>query len=162
VLGVYSAELTEPLALALKGLGCREAMVVHGMDGLDEISTVGKTTISHLKDGAVTTSQVSPQDFGLPQADLSDLLGASPQENAQTLFQILYGQNPNADPKTNIVLANSAAALVVGGKANDLRGGVEAAREAIQSGAAYKKLKALVKASGGDIAKLEELEQQYA
>jgi anthranilate phosphoribosyltransferase len=162
VLGVYSAELTEPLALALKGLGCREAMVVYGMDGLDEISTVGKTTISHLKDGAVTTSQVSPQDFGLPQADLSDLLGASPQENAQTLFQILYGQNHNDDPKTNIVLANSAAALVVGGKANDLRGGVEAAREAIQSGAAYKKLKALVKASGGDIAKLEELEQQYA
>jgi anthranilate phosphoribosyltransferase len=162
VLGVYSAELAEPLALALKGLGCSEAMVVHGVDGLDEISTVGKTTIAHLKDGTVTTRHVSPQDLGLPQAALSDLLGATPQENAEYLFKILYGQQLKGDPKTDIVLANSAAALVVGGKADDLLGGVEVAREVVESGAAYNKLKALVKGSGGDSAKLEELEQRYA
>ncbi|MCW4019533.1 MAG: anthranilate phosphoribosyltransferase [Candidatus Bathyarchaeota archaeon] len=158
LLGVYSAEVTEPLALSLKGLDCEEAMVVHGLDGLDEVSTVGKTVVSHLKDGEVKTFTVKPEDMGLKQAEISDLLGSTVEENAETLFKILNGQ-ALGKPKTDIALANSAAGLTVGGKTSDFKEGVELARESIESGSAYKKLKSLVKASGGDASKLEELEQ---
>jgi anthranilate phosphoribosyltransferase len=162
VLGVYDAALTKPLALALKGLGCEEAMVVHGLDGLDEISTVGETAISHLKAEAVRTLRVSPEDFGVERARTQDLLAETPEENAEVLFEILSGRNRKGNPKTNIVLVNSAAALVVGGKADDFGGGMQIARESLQSGAAYKKLEALLKASAGDLSKLEELERKYA
>ncbi|MCW4009349.1 MAG: anthranilate phosphoribosyltransferase [Candidatus Bathyarchaeota archaeon] len=162
VLGVYDAALTEPLALALKRLGCEEAMVVHGLDGLDEVSTVGKTAVSHLKSGEVRTLEVSPRNFGVEQAKIRDLLTATPEENVEVLFRILSGKTQKENPKMDIVLVNSAAAIVVGGKANDFIGGMESARESIQSGAAYKKLSALIKASGGDFSKLEELEQKYA
>jgi anthranilate phosphoribosyltransferase len=158
---VYNADLTERLALALKGLGCQEAMVVHGLDGLDEISTVGKTQVARLKDGTVTICQVTPKDFGLKQAKTADLLGGTAEENAQTLFKILGGKTQKGNPQTDIVLANSAAALVVGGKADDLQGGVEIAREALQSGSAVKKLEALVRVSGGDLGKLKEMAERY-
>jgi anthranilate phosphoribosyltransferase len=147
--------------MALKHLGCKEAMVVHGLDGLDEISTVGKTAVSHLKDGTVRTFEVSPRDFDVKQAKISDLLGATSVENAEILFRILTGRTEKGNPKTDIVLANSAAGIVVGGKAEDFQGGVELARESIENGAAYKKLEALVKASGGDLSKLEELNRKH-
>jgi anthranilate phosphoribosyltransferase len=162
LLGVYDAKLTQPVALALQRLGCEEAMVVHGLDGLDEISTVGKTVISHLKKGRVQTEELSPAAFGVKQASSEDLLGASPQENAELLFQIVNGRIPLDDPRTEAVLVNSAAGIVLGQKADNFIVGMQVACESVRSGAAYGKLKGLVLASGGDLSKLEELEQKYA
>ena len=159
LLGVYDAKLTAPMAQALRSLGVEEAMVVHGLNGMDEISTLGKTAISHLKNGEVSNFEVSPEYLGVNHAQLQELLGGTPEENAQTLVKILNGYWAHADAKTEIVLANSAAGLVVGGKAENLKEGLEVARESIRSGAAYEKLKALVKFSGGDASKLEELEK---
>ena len=161
LLGVYDKQLTAPLAYALSKLGCEEAMVVHGLDGLDEVSTVGKTAIAWLKQGGVVTIETSPNDFGVKKARISDVKGTNPEESAEILFQILTGQCPFNDPKTEIVLVNSAAGIIVGGKAEDFSYGMELARESIESGAAYKKLKALIPASGGDLSKLEELESRY-
>jgi anthranilate phosphoribosyltransferase len=159
LLGVYDARLTTPLAQALQSLGCEEAMVIHGLEGLDEISTVGKSIISHLKKGQITTKEVSPKDFGIKPTKVEALQGASPEENALTLYKIIAGRLPENDSKVEVVLANSAVGLIVGGKTDDFRSGMELARESIYSGAAYKKLKALIQASGGSLGKLEEFEQ---
>jgi anthranilate phosphoribosyltransferase len=161
LLGVYAAKLTAPMAHTLKHLGCEEALVVHGIDGLDEISTLGKTAIAWLKEGKVTTLEVTPKDFGVKQARIEDIKGTAPEESAEILFKILNATCAADDPKTEIVLVNSAAGIIVGGKADDFGYGMTLARESIESGVAYKKLKALVNASGGDLSKLEELEQKY-
>jgi anthranilate phosphoribosyltransferase len=149
-----------PLANSLKKLGCEEAMVVHGLDGLDEISTVGKTMIVYLKDGRVTEMETAPKDFGVKRAGITDLQTCTAEESAEILFQILNG-NISKDAKAEIVLVNSAAGIMVGGKAENFKEGMEIARESISTGAAYSKLKALVKASGGSLSKLEELESKY-
>jgi anthranilate phosphoribosyltransferase len=161
LLGVYDPQLTEPMAYALKKLECEEAMVVHGLDGLDEISTVGRTAIAWLKEGEVASIETRPRDFGVKQAQIADIKGSTPEESAEILFQILSGQCSPKDPKTEIVLVNSAAGIIVGGEAEDFDYGMAVARKSIESGAAYKKLKALIKASGGNLSKLEELESKY-
>jgi anthranilate phosphoribosyltransferase len=162
LLGVYDPRLTEPLAHSLKTLGCEEAMVVHGLDGLDEISTIGETRISWLRNDKVTTMEMNPKDFGIEQAKLDDILGSTPEENAELTFKILYGGIYADDPKREIVQLNGAAAIIVGCKSEDFGYGIEAAKESIESGKAYKKLKELVKFSGGDLTKLEQLETKYA
>jgi anthranilate phosphoribosyltransferase len=161
ILGVYDAKLVEPMAYALQKLGCQEAIVAHGLDGLDEISTVGKTLIAHLKDGKVTVTQVSPKEFGLKQVHPCDLQCASVEESAETLFCILKGKD-NGSAKTEIVLLNAAAGILVAGKASDFKGAIALAQKSIDSGAAYAKLKQLIKASGGSLSKIEELETKYA
>jgi len=161
LLGVYDPKLTVPMAYALKKLGCEEAMVVHGLDGLDEISTIGKTAIAWLREGEVATIETAPKDFGVKQARIADITGTAPEESAEILFKILNGNCAVNDPKAEIVFVNSAAGIVVGGEAEDFSYGIEVARKAIESGAAYKKLKALIKASGGSLSKLEELELKY-
>lgn len=161
LLGVYDRKLTEPLAQALKNLGCEEAMVVHGLDGLDEISTIGKTVISRLKEKEVTTIETVPKDFGVKLARPEDLKGTTPGESAEITFKILNGCCDINDPKKEIVLVNAVAGIIVGGKAEDFSYGMELARESIDSGAAYKKLESLVKTSNGDLSKLEELGLKY-
>jgi anthranilate phosphoribosyltransferase len=161
LLGVFDTKLTEPMAYTLKRLGCEEAMVVHGLEGLDEISTLGKTIISWLKEDKVATIEVTPKDFGIKQVPIADIRGTTPEESAEILFKILNGYYAGNDPKTEIVLVNSAAGIMVGGKAEDFIYGIELAYTSIESGAAYKKLKALIRASGGDLSKLEELEQKH-
>jgi anthranilate phosphoribosyltransferase len=128
---------------------------------LDEISTLGKTAIAWLKGGKVTTIETVPSDFGVKQARMEDIKGTTPEESAEILFMILNGNCTINDPKTEVVLVNSAAGIMVGGKAEDFNYGMTVARKSIESGAAYKKLKALISASGGDLSKLEELEQTY-
>jgi len=162
LLGVYDRKLIAPMAYALKKLGCEEAMVVHGLDGLDEISTTGKTAIAWLKEDEVKIIETAPKDFGVKQARIADIKGTTPDESAEVLFKILTGHCAVDDPKMEIVLVNSAAGIMVGGKAEDFSYGMEVARKSIQNGAAYKKLKALIKASGGVLSKLEELESKYA
>jgi len=161
VLGVYDHKLTAPLAHALQRLGCEEAMVVHGLDGLDEISTVGKTAIAWLREGEVKSVEATPAYFGLKSATVTAIKGTTPEESAETLFKILNGYGATDDAKRDIVLVNAAAGIIVGGKADDFRYGMNLGRESINSGAAYKKLKALIKASKGDLSKLEELESKY-
>jgi len=161
LLGVYDSKLTAPMAYALQKLGCEEAMVVHGLDGLDEVSTVGKTAIAHLRGGEVTELEVSPDDFGVKTACIADLKVATAEESAETLFKILSGNLTHGDAKMEFVLVNSVAGIMVGGKAVDFEGGMELARESIDSGEAYRKLKALIKASGGSLSKIEEYEAKY-
>ena len=144
LLGVYDPKLTTPLAYALGRLGCEEAMVVHGLDGLDEISTVGKTAVAWLKNGEVKELQVSPSDFGVKRANVCDLQVVSAEESAELLYRILSGNLASDDPKMEFVLVNSAAGIVLGGKADDFLGGMELAYGSILSGAAYSKLKALI------------------
>ena len=144
VIGVASASLTEPLARVLAELGTIRAFVVHGADGLDEISNTGESQISEVHEGVVRSSRVRPEDFGLPRASIRDLQGGDRGENAQ-IIRLLLGGEPG--PRRDIVLMNSAAALVAGGKARDLKEGVEMASLSIDSGAAASKLAALVERS---------------
>jgi anthranilate phosphoribosyltransferase len=161
LLGVYDRKLTEPLAHVLKNLGYKEAMVVHGLDGLDEISTIGKTAISWLKEDKVTTIETVPKDFDVKRAKPEDVKGTTPDESAEISFKILNGRCDVNDPKREIVLVNGVGGIIVGGKADEFSYGMELARESIDSGAAYKKLKALIKTSNGNLSKLEELESKY-
>lgn len=144
VIGVYSAALTETLAGVLATLGAERAYVVHGTDGLDEMTLTGPTKVSELKDGAVSTYRVSPGEVGLGQARADALKGGDADSNAAITLSILKGAE---GPARDIVLLNAAAAIVAGGKASDLREGVQAAAEAIDSGRAMAKLEALIEAS---------------
>jgi anthranilate phosphoribosyltransferase len=161
LLGVYDRKLVELVAYVLKRLGCEEAMVVHGLDGLDEISTVGKTAVAWLKDGEVASLETAPEDFGVQQANADALRVSTLEESAETIFRILSGRSTADDPRLEMVLVNSAAGIVVGGKAEDFTMGMEVARESLSSGAAYAKLKDLVRVSKGDLSKLEEMESKY-
>ena len=161
LLGVYDAKLTATMAYALQRLGCEEAMVVNGIDGLDEVSTLGKTAIAHLRNGEVCELEVSPDDFGVKTACVYDLRVTTLEESTETLFKILSGNLTHGDPKMEFVFVNSTLGIMVGGKAKDFEEGMEIARESIECGKAYAKLKDLIKASGGTLSKLEELETKY-
>jgi anthranilate phosphoribosyltransferase len=141
VIGVYADRLTEPLARVLAELGTIRAFVVHGADGLDELSTTGESHISEVHEGVVRSSRVRPEDVGLPRAAIRDLQGGDRDENAEIIRRILEGE---PGPKRDIVLMNAAAALVVGGRARDLKEGVTLAAGSIDGGAAAGKLRALV------------------
>ena len=162
LLGVYDSGLTERLAYVLKELGCEEAMVVHGLDGLDEVSTLGKTVISHLNADDVTKEEIVPGDFGIEEARIESLRGATSEENAETLFKILNYTSVESDAKMDFVVVNAAAGMIVSGKAQTFPEGIEIARESIRSGSAYEKLRALVKVTCGDPSKLERLEHKFA
>lgn len=161
VVGVYDSNLTEKIANVLNQLDCKEAMVVHGLDGLDEISTIGKTKISWLKENKVKTLEIKPSDFKFNQTNVENLKATNPDDSSEAVFNILYGNYNLDNPKTEIVLINSSAGIVVGGQADDFISGIEVARKSISSGTAYKKLKELIKKSGGDLSKIEELEAKY-
>ena len=138
VIGVYDPALTELLAIALRNLGSRRAFVVHGLDGLDELSTLGRTRVSELKDGIVRTYELTPDEVGLPVASAADLNHAgSPEANAAIVREVLAGR---PGPRRDIVLLNAAAGLVAGGAADALREGIEKAAAAIDSGAAAERL----------------------
>lgn len=137
VLGVFSAKLTETMAEVLGNLGTKHAFVVHGEDGLDEITTTDKTRVSELKDGKVNTYSISPEELGFKQAYKKDLVGGNAEENAGITLKLLEGQK---DPKRDIVLLNTAAALVAGEKARNFSDGINKAAIAIDSGAAKEKL----------------------
>src|SRR5687767_525852 len=141
IIGVYSASLTEPLARVLAELGTVRAFVVHGADNLDEISNTGESRVSEVREGIVRSYTVRPEDFGLARTTIGELMGGDREENARIIRAILDGE---AGPKRDIVLMNSAAALVAGGKARDLKEGVGLAAHAIDSGAALRKLEALI------------------
>jgi anthranilate phosphoribosyltransferase len=146
VVGVYDAGVTELMAHALGELGLRRAFVVHGADGLDEISISGETHVSELRNGVVQNYDVAPEDFGLDRAPLGAILGGDAKQNAEIIHKILgrsmlYREH---SPHRDIVLANAAAALVAAGRAADFRDGVRVAAESLDRGAAREKLDAFV------------------
>ncbi len=141
VIGVFSRDWIVPLAEVLSNLGSSHVWVVHGSDGLDELTTTGPTFVAELKDGSVTTFEVTPGDAGLAQARPEDLSGGDAEENAKAIDAVLAGK-PSAF--RDIVVLNAAAALIVAGKAEGLLDGAKLAAEAIDSGAARKSLDDLV------------------
>jgi anthranilate phosphoribosyltransferase len=141
VLGVYAAGLTELLARALAELGVRHAFVVHGTDGLDEISLSAETHVAEVQNSAVRCYTVAPEDFGLCRAPLEALAGGDAAENARIIRAVLDGER---GPRRDVVLANTSAALVAAGQAADFRAGVQAAAKAIDSGAAQQRLERFV------------------
>lgn len=145
LMGVYAQNLTETLAHVLKELGSEAVFVVHGADGLDELSTTGLNTISELKNGAITTYALDPEKHGFSRVAIDDLRGGDPVDNAAITRAILSGKGTKA--QRDIVLLNAAAALVAGGKVTDFTGGIKMADEVIDSGAALQKLDALIQYS---------------
>lgn len=142
LLGVYAPELTEMFAQALRILGVKRAFVVHGHDGLDEISVCAPTRISELNDGMIRTYDISPEQFFDETAKAGDLAGGSPGDNAGITKSILNGEK---GPKRNIILINASAALVAAGKASNLKEGITLAENSIDSGAATAKLYSLIR-----------------
>jgi anthranilate phosphoribosyltransferase len=141
LIGVYAPELTEMFAQALRLLGSRRAFVVHGRDGLDEITICAPTRVSELKDGLIRTYDLTPEQLLGRRADPSDLLGGDPTVNARITRRILSGEK---GPKRDVVVVNAAAALVAAGKAADFGEGLSMAEDAIDRGYAAAKLDALI------------------
>ncbi len=137
LLGVYDRSLTRKLAEVLLQLKTRRAMVVHGLDGLDEISTTAPTQVSEVVDGQIRSYMIDPADYGIPAAGLQDISGGTPEENADIIQSILHG---NRGARRDLVLLNAAAALVVAGKAENIKEGLKLSAESIDSGAAHAKL----------------------
>ncbi len=142
LLGVYAPELTEMFARALSLLGAKRAFVVHGHDGLDEISVCAPTRITELADGMIRTYDIDPADYFGETAAPQALAGGDPVQNARITRDILAGEK---GPARNVVLLNAAAALMAAGRAGDLKEGVAAAKTAVDDGAAAAKLEALVR-----------------
>jgi anthranilate phosphoribosyltransferase len=146
LVGVYAANVVEMMARALGELGVRRAFVVHGAEGLDEISLSGETHVAELRDSSVRAYSVTPEDFSLRRARLEAIRGGDAKENAEIIHKILgrsllYREHT---PHRDIVLANASAALVAAGRAKDFLEGVRLATESIDSGAARERLEALV------------------
>ncbi len=144
LVGLYGAELLESYARTLNALGAEKAIVVHGSDGMDEVTITGPTHIATLDKGNITLGTVTPEDGGLPRAALADIRGGDARENATALRALLDGKR---DAYRNIVLLNAAAALIVADKAKTLKEGVALAAECIDTGKAGATLSRLVTAS---------------
>jgi len=140
VLGVYNEELTEIMAQVLCELGTERAFVVHGSDGLDEITISGESKISEVRNGEVRTYYITPEDFGIQRTPLDEILGGDARRNADIILDILAD---SGGTKQDVVLLNAAAGIVAGGKAESIQEGIEIARQSIRSGRALACLKKL-------------------
>ncbi len=149
VLGVYSEQWVEPVAAALLANRAIKAWVMHGSDGLDELTVTGPSFVAQIANGDLRSFEVTPEQAGLERHELKDILGGTPEENAAAIHALFDGA-PGA--YRDIVLLNAAAALIVADKADDLKQGVAIAREAIDSGAAKQTLAKLVAVSNGQVA----------
>jgi anthranilate phosphoribosyltransferase len=144
LLGVADGSLVEKMALVLRSLDCNHALVVHGEDGLDEVTLTEKTQVCELKDGSIKSYFISPEDFGLSRAGRDSLRGGTADENATLLHNILAGA---PGPQRDVVLMNAAAALIAGDRVETLQQGVDLAREVLDSGHALAKLEQLIEFS---------------
>ena len=144
LVGVYAPELTELVADVLRQVGCKKALVVHGSDGMDELTLTGPSRVSEWDGSEIRTYDVTPEDAGLDRADADAVKGGEPAENAEITRAILGGER---GPRRDIVLLNAAAALIAADRAGDLREGVTQAATAIDSGEAAGVLARLVEVS---------------
>jgi anthranilate phosphoribosyltransferase len=147
IIGVYAPRLTELIAEVLQKLGHGRSFVVHGMQGIDEITNTGETLVCELNNGVLNSYSIMPDDLGVSTASLSELSGGTAEGNARITLEILKGED---GPRTDIVLLNAAAAFAAAGKVPSLKDGVSLGREAIKSGAALDKLDALRAFGDGD------------
>lgn len=145
ILGVYKPELVEQVAVAARDLGFEHALIVHGVDELDEISLMGETRIAEVKDGQIEYFTIAPEDFGMKRCTLSDIKGGNREYNAQVIRDIFSGRETGH--KRNMLLLNAAGAFLVGGKASSLKEGVRIAEETIDSGKATSKLQEIINKS---------------
>jgi anthranilate phosphoribosyltransferase len=146
MVGVFSRQWVQPLAQVLKNLGSESAWVVHGSDGLDEITLTGPTFVSALHNGEIRNFEVTPEDAGLPRCEAGALKGGDADANAIALQSVLDGK---PSPYRDVALINAAAALVVAGRARDLKEGVVIGAKSLDSGAAHARLKHLIAVSNG-------------
>ncbi|MEE8526870.1 MAG: anthranilate phosphoribosyltransferase [Thermoanaerobaculia bacterium] len=137
VMGVYAENLVDVIGEVLRELGAEHALVVHGSDGLDELTTTGPSRVAEVRDGTVRTYDLDPRDFDIPKAAPDDLAGGSPEDNAAIARRVLDGET---GPLADVTALNAAAAIYVGGRAETLADGLRLAREAMASGAARRKL----------------------
>src|SRR5439155_1733861 len=142
VVGVYSLDLVEKVAEALSMLGLHRGFVVHGLDGLDEITLTGPTRVAEIRDGTVRTYEITPEEFGITRAGLDDISGGDSAANAVLIRKVLGGDK---SPRRDVVLLNAAAALVAAGRAEHIIGALPLAAQSLDSGAAEHKLEALVR-----------------
>lgn len=149
LMGVYDEALVDPLARVLSNLGVKRGMVVYGQDMLDEISLSAPTTVCEVKDGSYTSYVITPEELGLTRCQKADLVGGTPQENAEITRAILAGEK---GPKRDAVLLNSAAALKIAGKVSDLKAGIALAAETIDSGAAKAQLEQFIRLTNEETA----------
>jgi anthranilate phosphoribosyltransferase len=147
VIGTFGPEWVPLVAGALRELGVERALVVHGLDGLDEISTLGPTLVNEVTGDEIRESEITPEEFGFQRATPEELAGGAPPEAAPELVALLEGKQ---GPKRDIVLLNAAAAIYVGGKAESIADGLESARESLDEGAARRKLRAMIQFSEGN------------
>ena len=145
LLGVYKPELLDTVTFVAKELGYTNAMFVHGLDGLDEISLLGKTRINHLRNGEVSTFEITPEDFGLNRCQLDDIRSRMPEDNAAVIKGVFEGKITDANK--DAITINAAGALVVGGKAADFKEGIGLAQNLIGNGDALRKLNELIEVS---------------
>ena len=145
VLGVFDAALVEPLARVLDRLGVEHALVVHGLEGMDEISTCGETLVAELKGGEVETYRIAPEDFGIERASPEELAGRDAQGNAEIARALLQAEEEGA--RRDIVVLNAAAGIYVAGRAKSIDSAIGMAERSIDSGRAHEKLLALIEAS---------------
>ena len=144
LMGVYEEALVEPMARVLNNLGVTRAMVVYGQDRLDEISASAPTTVCEIDNGTFKNYVITPEEFGMERCTKEDLVGGTPQENAEITRAILNGEK---GPKRNAVLLNAAAALYVAGKADSMADGVKLAEKVIGTGLAKAQLERFIKLS---------------
>jgi len=142
VVGVYSLDLVEKLAEALSMLGLRRALVVHGLDGLDEITITGPTRVAEARQGNVRSYEIEPEEFGMARASLQELGGGDAEENARIIREVLRGEK---SPRRDVVVLNAAAALTAAGRAEHIADAVPLAANSIDSGSAIARLDALVR-----------------
>jgi len=141
LIGVFAQQWCEPLAQVLQELGSERALIVHSDDGLDEISIAATTQITELNHGQISHYQIAPEDFGIKRQALDDIIVNSPQESQQCLMRVL---NNEAGAARDIVVLNTAAALMIAGITDSIHDGIERAKQALQSGAAFDKLQQVI------------------
>lgn len=145
LLGVYKPELLDTVSYVARELGYTNAMFVHGTDGLDEISLMGPTKINQLKDGEITSYEITPEELGLKRCTLEEIKTGTPQENARTITGVFSGEIEGA--RKDAIILNAAGALIVGGKADTFKDGIALARDIVASGKAMDKLNELINSS---------------
>lgn len=145
VLGVYRPELLDTVAKVAADVGYTRALIVHGLDGMDEISLLGKTRINELNNGSIKSYEIAPEDFGIERCRLEDIATGTPRSNAIMIKEVFSGKDKGA--RYDAVVLNAAGALMIGNKATSFKEGIKLASEIIASGEAEKKLKQLIEAS---------------
>ena len=161
LIGVFSPELTTKFAEILQLLGNKRSMVVHGMEGVDEVSACGPTRVAYLVDGEIREATITPSDFGLEKAKPEELHVRDAEHSVEVSVRILSGRINPKDPMARMAVINASAALVAANKCKDFREGAEKAWELISSGKPFEKLRELVKATGGSMERLEEVERRF-